>query len=178
MIEPGDVLQASELGVRIEIRETAASTAGAYTEFDVVGRARGIIAQAHVHAGQAERHEVIEGALRLRIGRRRYVLRPGQSMEVPAGAVHSQKPGRGEAPARVRVRLTPAGRGDDFVERLAEISATGGYDRFGLPKPLAAARLVRDFEPEGRAAFPPPRVQRALSRGLLRLGERGGGRAT
>jgi len=49
MIEPGAVLDLSDLGVKVEIRETAESTAGEYAEFDVVGRARGLIAQPHVH---------------------------------------------------------------------------------------------------------------------------------
>ena len=34
MIEPGAVLEADKLGVRIEVRETAASTDGAYVEFE------------------------------------------------------------------------------------------------------------------------------------------------
>ena len=69
----------------------------------------------------------------------------------------------------MRVRLTPAGRTEDFLERLAELAAGGGLDRFGLPKPLAAARLVADFGDEGHASFPPVRVQRALAGRLLRI---------
>jgi hypothetical protein len=56
MIEPGAVLEARKLGVAMEIRATAASTGGEYVEFDVVGRARGLIAQPHVHLHQVERH--------------------------------------------------------------------------------------------------------------------------
>jgi uncharacterized protein YndB with AHSA1/START domain/mannose-6-phosphate isomerase-like protein (cupin superfamily) len=169
MIEPGAVLDVSELGVTVEIRETAASTAGEYVEFDVIGRARGLLAQPHLHEGQVERHEVIEGSMRLKVGRREHLLGPGDIMEVPAGAAHSQRPGRGEGAAgRVRVRLTPAGRTEDFLDRLAELTAAREWNRFGLPKPLAAARLVADFGDEGRAAFPPARVQRVLAGALLR----------
>jgi uncharacterized protein YndB with AHSA1/START domain/mannose-6-phosphate isomerase-like protein (cupin superfamily) len=167
MIEPGAVLDAQKLGVRIEIRATAASTGGEYVEFDVVGRARGLVAQPHIHEAQVERHEVIEGAMRLTIAGKEHLLRPGDAMEVPAGVSHRQRPGRGSGVGRVRVRLTPAGRTEAFLERLSELSGGGGLNRFGLPTPLAAARLVQDFEDEGRATYPPPRVQRALARGLL-----------
>ena len=75
MSEPGAVLDAAKLGVRVEIRETAASTGGEYVEFDVVGRARGLIAQAHVHVRQVERHEVIEAGCEGRDPRDRRVDR-------------------------------------------------------------------------------------------------------
>jgi mannose-6-phosphate isomerase-like protein (cupin superfamily)/uncharacterized protein YndB with AHSA1/START domain len=168
MIEPGAVLDAGKLGVRIEVRATSASTGGEYVEFDVIGRARGLIAQPHIHATQRERHEVIEGSMRLVIAGREHVLRPGESMEVPAGVSHRQLPGRGSGTGRVRVRLTPAGRTEDFLTRLSELSGGGGLNRLGFPKPLAAARLVEDFAAEGRATYPSLRVQRALARRLLR----------
>jgi uncharacterized protein YndB with AHSA1/START domain/mannose-6-phosphate isomerase-like protein (cupin superfamily) len=168
MIEPGAVLDAEKLGVKVEIRATAASTGGEYVEFDVVGRARGLIAQPHVHAAQVERHEVLEGSMRLVMRGRSHVLRPGESMEVPAGVSHRQLPGPGEARAgRVRVRLTPAGRTEDFLARLSELSRDGGLNRLGFPTPLAAARLVEDFADEGRATYPSLRVQRAFARRLL-----------
>ena len=169
MIEPGAVLEADKLGVRIEVRETAASTDGAYVEFDVVGRARGLVAQPHGHEHQVERHEVIEGSMRLIIDGREHLLRPGETMSVPAGVTHRQLPGPGDGVSgRVRVRLMPAGRTEDFLVRLSELSCCGSLNRFGFPKPLAAAHLVEDFADEGRAAFPPMRVQRGLARWLLR----------
>ena len=68
-------LHIAKLGVRIEIRKTAEDTAGELFEFDVVGRARGFLTQAHVHTGQTERHEVIEGTMRLVIDGREHILR-------------------------------------------------------------------------------------------------------
>src|SRR5689334_16000540 len=168
MIEPGTVLDASKLGVRVEIRETAASTGGEYVEFDVVGRARGLIAQPHVHTYQVERHKVIEGSMRLVIDGREQVLRAGETMAVPAGVPHRQLPGEGDgASGRVRVRLMPAGRTEDFLVRLSELSGGGSLNRYGFPKPLAAAHLVEDFADEGHAAVPPLRLQRALARRIL-----------
>jgi mannose-6-phosphate isomerase-like protein (cupin superfamily)/uncharacterized protein YndB with AHSA1/START domain len=167
-MKPGTVLDIAALGVRVEIRTTAEQTSGELVEFDVVGRARGFIAQAHVHTGQAERHEVIEGTMRLVVGGRERRLGPGQAMEVPAGTSHRQLPGD-DGPGRVRVRLRPAGRTEEFLQRLAELSVQGGFNRWGYPRPVAAASLVCDFGDVGHASWPPPAVQRAAAGALLRL---------
>jgi uncharacterized protein YndB with AHSA1/START domain/mannose-6-phosphate isomerase-like protein (cupin superfamily) len=167
MPEPGAVLEMPTLGVRVEMRKTAAETGGELVEFDVVGRARGFLVQPHVHPGQSERHEVIEGGLRLVVGRRSTLLRPGEAAEVPPGARHRQLPD-GDGPGRVRVQLRPAGRAEDFLARLAEIDAAGSYIGSGYPRPRAAAGLVLDFADVGHAAFPPASVQRALARRIVR----------
>jgi uncharacterized protein YndB with AHSA1/START domain/mannose-6-phosphate isomerase-like protein (cupin superfamily) len=166
MSTPGAVLDVPDLGVRIEMRRTSAETRGELVEFDVVGRARGFLAHEHVHVTQSERHEVIEGSMRLVVAGREHVLRPGDALEIPAGTPHRQLPG-GDGPGRVRVRLRPAGRTEAFLERLASVRFTRGY-----PRPLDAAAIVRDFGDESRATRPSPRVQRALARALLRVASR------
>lgn len=171
MPEPEAVLDMPTLGVRVDIRRTAAETGGELVEFDVVGRARGFLAQPHVHPGQSEHYEVIEGALRLVTGRRSVVLRPGQVAEVPPGVSHRQLPA-GDGPGRVRVQLRPAGRTEEFLARLAAIDAAGSFTRSGYPRPRAAAGLVLDFAEAGHAAFPPPAVQRALARAVVRASSR------
>jgi uncharacterized protein YndB with AHSA1/START domain/mannose-6-phosphate isomerase-like protein (cupin superfamily) len=153
MVKPGDTLEAAPLGVRLEIRRTAADTGGELVEFDVVGRARGFITQPHKHAKQAERHEVIEGAMRLVIDGREHLLGPGDAIEVPRGATHRQVPA-GAGAGRVRVQLRPAANSEAFLERLADIAHAGQYNRWGYPKPRAAARLLADFRDEGRPALP------------------------
>src|SRR5918992_38006 len=153
MVKPGDVLEAAPLGVRLEIRRTAADTGGELVEFDVVGRARGFITQPHKHAKQAERHEVIEGAMRLVIDGREHLLGPGDAIEVPRGATHRQVPA-GAGAGHVRVQLRPAANSEAFLERLADIAGDGQYNRWGYPKPRAAARLLADFRDEGRPALP------------------------
>jgi uncharacterized protein YndB with AHSA1/START domain/quercetin dioxygenase-like cupin family protein len=162
-------LQMTRLGVTVEIRETAEDTGGELLEFDVVGRARGFLTQAHVHTGQSERHEVIEGTIRLVIAGREHVLRPGESMTVPAGTPHRQLAGPGhDGPGRVRVQLRPAGDGEAFLRRLAALDV----NRWGYPRPVAGAELVRDFGATGHAARPPVHVQRALSKAILALTSR------
>ena len=86
-------------------------------------------------------------------------------MTVAAGTRHRQRNPAG--PSRVRIRHEPAGDSEAFFIRLAELSQTGGYDRFGMPRPRAGARIIRDF-PGHRSALLPLRAQQALSRLLLR----------
>jgi mannose-6-phosphate isomerase-like protein (cupin superfamily)/uncharacterized protein YndB with AHSA1/START domain len=171
MPEPATVLDMPTVGVRVEIRRTAAETGGELVEFDVVGRARGFLAQPHIHPGQSEHYEVIEGAMRLVTGRRSVLLRPGEVAEVPPRVSHRQLPA-GDGPGRVRVQLRPAGRTEEFLARLAAIDAAGSFTRSGYPRPRAAAGLVLDFADAGHAAFPPPAVQRALARAVMRASSR------
>jgi quercetin dioxygenase-like cupin family protein len=157
-------MENARLGVRIEIRRTAEETDGALFEFDVVGRARGLLTQTHVHTHQTERHEVIEGSMRLVIEGLDHILAPGDAVTVPIGAAHRQLAGPGhQGPSRVRVQHRPAGDSEAFVRRLAELDV----NRLGFPKPLAAARLVRDFGDSNHAVQPPMPVQHALSRAIL-----------
>lgn len=171
MVKPGDVLDVAALGVVVEIRRTSQETAGELVEFDVVGRARGFLTLAHVHERQVERHEVVEGSMRLVIDGRDRVLGPGEALEVPAGSSHRQLP-HGSGDGRVRVQLRPAGRTEAFLERLAELSHSGALNRWGFPRPRAAARLIADFGDEGRATRPSLVVQRAFSRAVLRAHSR------
>src|SRR3954447_4034873 len=94
----GEVLDMPDLGVRVEVRESSDER----LEFDVIGRARGLFAAEHVHTKAIERHEVIEGAMRLVIAGREHLLGPGDAMEVPPNTPHRQLPG-GEGEGRVRV---------------------------------------------------------------------------
>jgi quercetin dioxygenase-like cupin family protein/uncharacterized protein YndB with AHSA1/START domain len=162
------MLNMDPLGVRVELMRTAQDTGGELLEFDVVGRVRGLLAQGHVHPSQVERLQVISGAMRLRIDGHERLLTAGQSMEVPAGTPHSQLPA-GQGPGRVRVQMRPAGRTQAFLERLAALCRERQINRFGLPRPVAGARLVRDFAETGHASSPPVPVQRALAGLVLAL---------
>jgi mannose-6-phosphate isomerase-like protein (cupin superfamily)/uncharacterized protein YndB with AHSA1/START domain len=168
MAKPHDVLAIPELGIRVVMRQTADDTAGEMLEIDVIGRPRGFIAMEHVHVRQEERHEVISGTLKLKLDGREHRLGPGQSMVVPPGTRHSQRGGdAGEGHVRIQVR--PALDLQAFLERLAHLSRSGDFNRFGYPKLVAGAELVRDFGANGHGAWPPLAVQQALARAVLRL---------
>ena len=172
MAKSGDVLEMEPLGVRVTLLRTAEETNGELIEFEVSGRARGFLAQSHIHTAQTERLEVVEGVMRLVLDGHDHLLTPGQVMEVPPGVAHSQIPA-GEGSGRVLVTARPAGETEAFLVRIAELCHDGQINRFGLPRPLGAAELIRDFGHTGRAAQPPENVQRVLSRAILKAAELG-----
>ena len=161
-LEPGTVLDTTALGYTLEVISNPPD--GSHFEFEVVGKARGIVSQPHVHETQTEHFEVIEGGLRLNLDGAEHHLGPGDTMTVPPGSRHRQ---RNDGPSRVRIRHEPAGESEAFFIRLSELSQNGGYDRFGMPRPKAGARIIRNF-PEQRSALLPVHVQRAMSRLILR----------
>jgi quercetin dioxygenase-like cupin family protein/uncharacterized protein YndB with AHSA1/START domain len=166
MAKSGDVLDLAPLGVRVELLRTAEDTGGELTEFDVVGRARGIIAAGHVHTSQSEYLEVLSGAMKLTIDGDTHLLTAGQSMEVAPGVPHTQAPA-GKGDGRVRVQARPAGDTQAFLERLEQMCRDGQFNRFGYPRPVAGAQLMRDFATTGHATRPPLGVQRAFARVVL-----------
>jgi uncharacterized protein YndB with AHSA1/START domain/quercetin dioxygenase-like cupin family protein len=155
-------LEMKQLGLRIKFLRTAADTGGELLEMEVEGCPRGFLSQRHVHGGQVERLEVVSGTLKVVIEGREHVLRKGQSIEVPAGAPHTQVP-VGDGRGVVRIQVRPAGRTQAFLERLAELCREGKITRMGFPRPVAGAELVLEYGDTGHAARPSLRVQRAIA---------------
>jgi quercetin dioxygenase-like cupin family protein/uncharacterized protein YndB with AHSA1/START domain len=168
MAKPGELLDAPSLGVSLEFRKTTEETAGELLEFDVIGEPKGFITQPHVHPAQTERHEVIEGTMRMRTAGIDAILRPGDTFETAPGQSHRHTAGDG-GPGRVRVQIRPAGRTEEWLERLVAMDRANEFTRGGWPRAVAGARLLRDFEGDAHAAFPPPRVQQALANAVLRV---------
>jgi uncharacterized protein YndB with AHSA1/START domain/mannose-6-phosphate isomerase-like protein (cupin superfamily) len=162
MVQPGDVIDVPALNLRFEIRATAASTNGEYAEFDAIGSPRGFIRLMHVHVGVTERHEVLEGVLKIKLAGKVHTLHPGDTLTIPPDAPHYQRSG-GDGIGRVRIRHTPAGRIDEFLGRLAQIQ----YNRFGFPRPHDGARFVADLGEAGHAARPSLKLQQRIARAVL-----------
>jgi quercetin dioxygenase-like cupin family protein/uncharacterized protein YndB with AHSA1/START domain len=163
------VLQLDQLGIRVEVRRTAAETDGELFEMDVIGRPRAFFAQRHIHPSQVERLEMISGAMKVTIDGREHLIGEGESIEIPAGTPHTQVPA-GAGPGHVRIQVRPAGQSEEFLEQLSELCRDGKINRFGLPRPRAGAQLVLSYADAGHAATPPLRAQQALARMLLAIG--------
>ena len=164
MARPGEVLEVPALGLSIEFRRTTAETSGELLEFDLVGRPGGFFTQPHVHPLQNERHDVIEGRFWIRTVALERLYGAGEAVETPAGVEHSH--GTYE-PSRIRVRITPANRFEEWLERVASMDYLPG----GWPKPKDAARLLLDFPGEARGTKVPLNVQHAAARGVLKLAQ-------
>jgi mannose-6-phosphate isomerase-like protein (cupin superfamily)/uncharacterized protein YndB with AHSA1/START domain len=152
-----------ELGIRIEVTHVSQE----YAQAIVSGRPRGLVRGAHAHGNVTETHEVLEGTLVVKMDGKRHVLQPGDTIDIPPGAVHTQTPG-GKGPGRVRITWRPAGRFVELLERFAQMSRDGEFNRFGYPRPVAGAKLVLELGEAGHSAFPPFKLQQAAARALLR----------
>ena len=155
-------LDIAALGAVAVLRPAGASCDEGDLVFDLIGRPRGFVTFPHVHAGQVERFEILAGGMRVDLGGRSHLLGPGDRFEVPADVAHRQRP-TGTGPGHVRVTVSPAGRSEQFLRRISEMSAAGQFNRAGLPRAVAGARLVRDFADTGHAAFPPVAIQRVIA---------------
>jgi quercetin dioxygenase-like cupin family protein len=86
--KPGDVIDLSSLGVRITLLVTSEQTNGELLRVEVELPAGFSVAE-HVHPRQEERHEVISGTLRARVGGREQDYQAGQRVIGPAGVPHA-----------------------------------------------------------------------------------------
>ncbi|MDQ1576914.1 MAG: hypothetical protein QOH55_2064 [Microbacteriaceae bacterium] len=98
----------------------------------------------HWHPAQSEHFEILAGTLRVIYGRADRVLRPGDTVDIPAGTTH-QMWNEGEIPAVVTWRTTPRGRTEQWYARVAQLNEGR---RPGLVDFAVAAHEFRDvFQP-------------------------------
>jgi quercetin dioxygenase-like cupin family protein len=155
-------------GERITFLQTASDTAGERLEFELELSPDGHVPGAHVHPEQEERFHVLEGTMKFRLGMKRIVAGPGDTVIVPAGRVHRFSNG-GDTPARARVEVVPALDMEQLLETTVELALEGNVTRKGMPKPMHLALFVQRFRREVRAPFPPAPIVRALMAPLAAL---------
>jgi quercetin dioxygenase-like cupin family protein len=161
----GDVFESPAFDLRAEVLETNQDLLRAET---FVGR-RGNGGPLHRHLRQEERFQVLDGALRVRQGRRESrIVEAGQEVRVPAGRPHTFRAvGDG---AHFIAEFRPA---YDIAEVFRDVFALSGRGRRGgQPSPRDAATLIQRY-PEDffYLAYIPIGVQRALAHLLVRRSE-------
>src|SRR2546425_331360 len=86
----------------------------------------------HLHPAQEEHFHVLEGRVRFKVGGKKVMGGPGDELTAPRRVKHSFK-NVGEGEARLRVRVSPAGGLQEFLEEGAALAREGLYTRRGLP---------------------------------------------
>ena len=114
-------------------------------EVEVTYAAGGNPPPKHLHPRQDEHFEVLEGTLGVKLGGRELRLGPGETLDVPRGAVH-QMWNAGDGDTRAIWQTMPAGRTLEWFRALAAASAGG------RPSPLAVAPLLREYDDVFRLA--------------------------
>jgi mannose-6-phosphate isomerase-like protein (cupin superfamily) len=130
----------------------------------------------HFHPAQDERFEVLSGELTARVDGVERVLRAGDTLEIPRGAVH-QMWNAGEVPARALWRTSPAGRTDQWFRAIDALHREGRVGGDGMPGPLAFGVMLTEYRDVFRLAGPDLVLRPALA-GLGLIGRARGYSAT
>ncbi len=160
-------------GEQITIRRTAADTGGAVLEWELVLAPGGRVPSSHAHPGQEEVFTVLAGQLRFRVGVRRVIANPGDTVRIPPGTVHHFA-NAARRPARVAVRTSPALSMQELLETAAALARDQHAAGRRLPRLSDLALFMRDFEREVRAPYLPAALVRAVLSPLARLARRRG----
>jgi quercetin dioxygenase-like cupin family protein len=158
----GQVLSNPVTGERFVFHATSDDTAGKLLEFDLVVEANGRVPGGHVHPGQQESFEVLDGTVKFRKGLRTVVAKPGDLVVVEPGTYH-RFANAGGTTAVVRCRVEPALRMEELFETVATLAVEGRTMRSGLPKPLDLALFMREFRDEVAAPVMPGLVQAVMA---------------
>ena len=158
----GQVLSNPVTGERFVFHATSDDTAGKLLEFDLVVQPDGRVPGGHVHPGQQESFEVLEGTVKFRKGLRTVVATAGDLVVVEPGTYH-RFANAGQATAVVRCRVEPALRMEELFETVAALAVEGRTMRSGLPKPLELALFMREFRDEVAAPVMPGLVQAVMA---------------
>jgi quercetin dioxygenase-like cupin family protein len=172
MTPGGQVIENPLSGERITIRRPAASGDGAL-DWELELAPGGRVPSAHTHPEQEECFTVLAGQLRLRVGRRRVLAGPGDTVVIPPGTVHHfANPGPG--PARVAVRSSPALSMTDLLATAAAMARQQHAAARPLPRLTDLVLFLDDFRREVAAPYLPAAVVRAVIAPLARLARRRG----
>lgn len=116
----------------------------------------------HFHPAQDERFELVEGTVRVELDGEVRELGPGDSLEIPRGAVHRLWNPAEEA-ARATWLTTPAGRTEQWFRALDALHREGRTGKDGQPGPLAFGVLLSEYRDVFRIAGPDLLLQPALA---------------
>jgi quercetin dioxygenase-like cupin family protein len=171
-------------GERIRIREPVAGSGVLAWELELAPGGR--VPSSHAHPEQEERFTVLSGRMRFRVGRRRIVAGPGDTVRVPPGTVHHFANASPQT-ALVAVQTIPALNMQDLLQTAAALAqsqhaAAGRVRRLlpgplqrlvrQVPSPVGLALFMHDFEQEVRAPYLPRPLVRVVTSTVARLATR------
>jgi quercetin dioxygenase-like cupin family protein len=123
----------------------------------------GRVPSSHSHPGQQERFTVLAGRMRFRVGWRRVMALPGDTVVVPPGTVHHFA-NAGPDPALVSVETVPALSMAQLLETAAAMARDQQAAGRAVPRLIDLALFMRDFEREVRAPYLPLHLVRLVIR--------------
>ena len=165
MAKTGDVIENPMTGERITFLKTTRETNGELLRFEYVLPPEFTIPE-HVHPRQEERHEVLSGTLRGRVGGQERDYTQGQRVVGPAGVPHAWQNPSSEEELRFVSELRPPLVFETILETAFGLARDGKTTKQGIPKdPLQLAVLVD----ETRGMFYSSRVPVAVQEAFLAI---------
>lgn len=174
MARRGNIIENPTTGEQITFLETAEDTNGELLRADFSLKPGGFLpGGVHTHPYQEERFEVTSGALGVRVGRRKRVLKSGQVAVVPPGVIHSWW-NAGSDQMEGTVEFRPALDMEGVFESSFALARDGKSGENGIPHPLQVIALLDTYMDELGVPGLPHRLQRAIVKLLAPLAKRRG----
>jgi mannose-6-phosphate isomerase-like protein (cupin superfamily) len=153
MARSGDTFTLHD-GEKVTIRTAPADSGGDLLELDAEWAPAGAHKPPlHFHPKQAERFEIHDGELTVKLEGERHVLRAGDTLEVPRGAVHAMW-NSGDSVTRATWQVRPALGTEDFFAAVHAMRAAGASGKGGMITAPAAGMIFSRFPDEFRLAMP------------------------
>lgn len=161
MIGSGEVFENPATGERAVVRVGTLESDGALLVLDLYIPPIRAVPRTHLHPSMDERITVLQGHVKMCLGRCISLAVPGKQVTVPAGVAHDWW-NAGESEAHVVEEMRPAGRFEELLLNRFGLAQDGKTDARGVPGLLQRVLLAWEFEDVVRPVGP-----RRLLWGLL-----------
>jgi quercetin dioxygenase-like cupin family protein len=177
LVKIGTEIESPQTGERLIFRSTADSSHGELFRAELIVNPGPYVVKAHIHPSQEESFVVLAGKYGYRIGDRKGVALPGETLVCPIGVSHSQW-NAGDNILRVYYEHRPAlTSAEIFFETQFGLSRDGKLSKKGDINLLQGAVLLQEVGDFIRPANPPIAVQNAVFPVLAAIGRMRGYRA-
>ena len=162
MAKAGELIENPITGERITFLKTTRQTDGRLLRFEYV-LPPGFTIPEHVHPHQEERHEILSGTLRGRVGGKERDYGEGERVVGPAGVPHAWRNPSSREEVRFISEIRPPLAFETFFETYSGLGRDGKLTSQGIPKnPLQLAVLLDEMRGTFYSALAPVAVQEAF----------------
>ena len=161
----------------IRFLQTASDTGGELLEMESTFNGKTLEPPPHYHPFQAEEFKVMEGEIHTNINGQYKVYKKGESIQVPAGTVHSMW-NNSDQTAILNWKVRPAMNTENFIETIAGLARDGKTNDKGRPAILQSALLISHFDSVFRMTKPSVTVQKLIFSTLKPIAKLAGYKAT
>lgn len=163
MSKVGKIIRNPSSGEQFIFRKTAEETKGELCIFEWTLGPHCAVPYAHIHPRQTETFEVLGGELSLMINGEDVLVKVGETVTVPMGAVHQPR-NRSEKEVRAYMTFRPALHIETRLEIICGLATDGIVNGKGSPSFWQLAVLERAYPNMTYLAFTSIRRQRVLLR--------------